>query len=710
MVRVFVSLEAPETASAIAQALRDGLPDAHLIGLSRAPEDIADSVMPLDEIRTTDGPPPLSEGDFWIPSGPNAVQRGVSEAQEHNGLLIPPEKALSRTSGPAVDGAASLPVATPDWISGSAPVEDIHAFGRTHNWDLWMRNAVGNRRPLSHWSDFEAVRAELLTNAHDDQEVYVQARVEGTPLTVSFAADRGRLIDAVRVRPAHALGTYDVGPLSPSLEETLAHVLDELNWTGGGSIDLIEESDGPIWLDTWHPCFGPEVEGVSRCGPNLPARLIAARSDVSVRNEHTASSGYVEVTRRMPAETTENEEVSPSTVGPLNEDHSANDAAQIPGSDAPMTHELQEIVADLPEDGSTGETPRHVLLPNRMERRFEAFVEAAARVESEFDLETARVGLSIKTNPSDSLLRAARTSGMLAETIHHEEMAHARRHGYSTDEMIVNGPVQALLPRLSQSPYALFGDAITDLQALPFDPADTIIGVRTRPPERGPSRFGVDLSDAARMDRLCNTLAALPESTRIGLHLHAPSSTLGHDRWWASVDRVLDWAQTIENRIDRPVECLDLGGGWHPDDWLDVFVPGLLERKDQIRQSLPNLEVILLEPGKALSQPLGVVVSRVLDARPSRSEVILDASIAELSNIDYHPHRLLAHTADHGWHRLPRGNGRLLGRLCMEADILGRRRRVSHLSPGDPVVVCDAGAYDASMTYPFGRGSTTSDS
>jgi diaminopimelate decarboxylase len=208
------------------------------------------------------------------------------------------------------------------------------------------------------------------------------------------------------------------------------------------------------------------------------------------------------------------------------------------------------------------------------------------------------------------------------------------------------------------------------------------------------------------MQRLCDRLTDLPAPTRIGLHLHAPSSTLGHSRWWAGLDRVLAWAKTIQERTGRPVACLDLGGGWHPDDWLDVFVPGLLERCAHIQSALPDLNTLLLEPGKALSQPLGVVLSRVIDVRPTRDEVILDASIAELSNIDYHPHRLLAHTEDQGWHRLPRGTGRLLGRLCMEADVLGHRRKVDRLSPGDTVAICDAGAYDASMTYPFGQGRT----
>jgi diaminopimelate decarboxylase len=366
------------------------------------------------------------------------------------------------------------------------------------------------------------------------------------------------------------------------------------------------------------------------------------------------------------------------------------------------------VVADLPPDLATGNTPRPVLLPTRTQNRFEAFTEAADRIESALELDAARIGLSIKTNPSDRLLKTARETGMLAETIHPDEMEHARRHGYDTGEIIVNGPVQALLPTLDTAPYALFGDAIADLADLPFDPSGAIVGVRTRPPERGPSRFGVDLSESKRMDRLCDRLCELPDDTRIGLHLHAPSSTLGHERWWASLSRVLSWAQTIQDRTGRSVQCLDLGGGWHPDDWLDVFVPGLHDRRGPILNALPDLNTLLLEPGKALSQPLGVVVSRVLDARPSRSEAILDASLAELSNIDYHPHRLLAHTDEHGWHRLPRGEGRLLGRLCMEADVLGRRRRVDHLSPGDTVVVCDAGAYDASMTYPFGRGTASS--
>ena len=567
-----------------------------------------------------------------------------------------------------------------------------------------MRAPCGARRALGHWTEFDETRDALSAHVDDPERLVLQRRLEGTAVTLPFAAHAGTLLGATLVRPAPGRRhTYHVDALPDAFRGALSDVLDDLDWTGGGTLTLVETDDGTRWLDDWRPHFDAAVEGVARCGVNLPARLVAAGTEASVRTSDPSARAFSTTTTCVPAD----RETSSSGAGrPEPAPPALFPTPSFPDDAPALTDDLRAIVDDLPADWATADTPLPLLLPTRTRERFAAFTAAADRVEKALGLATARVALSLKTNPADRLLETARATGMLAETIHPDEMAHARRHGFATGEIVVNGPVQALLPDLEAAPYALFGDAVSDLRNLPFDPTGAIIGVRTRPPERGPSRFGVDLSDADRMDRLCDRLAALPASTRLGLHLHAPASTLGHGAWWASLERVLEWAETIQERTGRPIEALDLGGGWHPDDWLDVFVPGLLDRRKQICTALPDLATLLMEPGKALSQPLGVVVSRVLDARPARSAVILDASLAELSNIDYHPHRLLAHTDDRGWHRLPRGEGRLLGRLCMEADVLGRRRQVDHLAAGDTVVVCDAGAYDASMTYPFGRGQT----
>jgi diaminopimelate decarboxylase len=716
MERLFVSVGPDDAGLAVAQALQKGLPTLPLTAVTRAPNGPARHADAFDDVwavpswtnldpdaHVADLTDRLRAGGAFLPTTPAETHWLAAALPASERLLAPSPPALAQTSGPARDAAEGLPVSVPAWTPLSAPVEVLHAFGRRHGWTLWVRGPLGARRALGHWSDFDSARAAMIEQTRTPDALYLQRRVAGTPLSVAFAAVDGTLLEATVVRPVpDGRGTVEPASLSPDFRSALRDRLADLGWTGGGRLDLIVDETGTRWLDTWRPCFGHEEGGLARCGVAPAARLVAARTNHTTSAPDAPDAVFCPAPAAFPlggppsAGGTEDREpipsLPPSTRSPLNAPPPA------------LTAALRSIVDDLPD--GTGGTPRSVLLPTRTQERFAAFSDAADRIENAFDLDVARIGLSIKTNPSDQLLATAHDTGMLAETIHPDEMALARRHGYNTSEIIVNGPVQALLPDLDAAPYALFGDAITDLEALSFDPAGTIVGIRTRPPERGASRFGVDLSEPDRMDRLCDRLTTLPDATQIGLHLHAPSSTLGHSRWWDAVTRVLDWAQTIAARTGRPVEALDLGGGWHPDDWLDVFVPGLLDRRAQIRDALPHLGTLLLEPGKALSQPLGVVISRVLDARPSRNEVILDASIAELSNIDYHPHRLLAHTDDRGWHRLPRGSGRLLGRLCMEADVLGRHRQVSHLAPGDTVVVCDAGAYDASMTYPFGRGQT----
>ena len=713
MKRLFVSVGPSDTGLAVARALKRGLPDLSITALSRAPHGPALNADVFDDAWTVPSWADLDHNVHaneisnrldgqagFLPTSPAETHWLSAALPSARTAFTPSTGSLSQTDGPEPDAAAALSMSVPPWMPLSAPVEDLHAFGRRHNWDVCVRGPLGRRTPLPHWTQFDEARDAMVEQTGNPDRLYLQRQVPGTPVFLSFAAHEGRLLDAVLLRP----GTDQrntVEPTTPAspLHSALSEAIDALHWTGGGRLTCVEDDD-TWWFDTWRPCFGREVAGLARCGVNLPAELVAVSTNGTAVATAPTQSVFSLSGTGLRCEQADSASKPGGTRPPLPD-------ATLPAPSSPrpsLTASLQAVVDDLPFDETPAETPRTILLPSRTQERFEAFSEAADRLEAAFALDTARIGLSIKTNPADRLLATARNTDMLAETIHPDEMAHAREHGFDTSEIIVNGPVQALLPNLDTAPYALFGDALSDLASLPFDPSGTIIGVRTRPPERGPSRFGVDLSDPERMDRLCDRLGEFPAATRIGLHLHAPSSTLGHDRWWDSLERVLTWAQTIQDRTGRPVRCLDLGGGWHPDDWLDVFIPGLLERRSMIQGALPDLDTLLLEPGKALSQPLGVVVSRVLDVRPTRSEVILDASLAELSNIDYHPHRLLAHTEEQGWHRLPRGEGRLLGRLCMEADILGRHRQVDHLSVDDTVVVCDAGAYDASMTYPFGRG------
>jgi diaminopimelate decarboxylase len=56
---------------------------------------------------------------------------------------------------------------------------------------------------------------------------------------------------------------------------------------------------------------------------------------------------------------------------------------------------------------------------------------------------------------------------------------------------------------------------------------------------------------------------------------------------------------------------------------------------------------------------------------------------------------------------MARGKARILGRLCMEDDILAPNVHPrADIAEGELLAICDAGAYESSMAYTFGRGKT----
>ena len=87
-------------------------------------------------------------------------------------------------------------------------------------------------------------------------------------------------------------------------------------------------------------------------------------------------------------------------------------------------------------------------------------------------------------------------------------------------------------------------------------------------------------------------------------------------------------------------------------------------------------------------------------------EAVVDASIAELPMYFFYPHRMLRQCASTGAITpIGRGKTHLMGRLCMEHDIVAANVALPDgTAAGDVLIFCDAGGYDRSMSYVFGRG------
>jgi diaminopimelate decarboxylase len=150
---------------------------------------------------------------------------------------------------------------------------------------------------------------------------------------------------------------------------------------------------------------------------------------------------------------------------------------------------------------------------------------------------------------------------------------------------------------------------------------------------------------------------------------------------------------------------LDLGGGFFPSDLERLNFKWL---QQQVREALPDVQAIYFEPGRSLTQEGEALISRVLDIRRNLEgdveEIVVDGCIAELPLIHSYSHRVFFHS-ESGFKHLNKGRTKILGRICMENDVLGNGFDIpKDVKIGDYVIFGDAGAYERTMSYEFGRG------
>jgi diaminopimelate decarboxylase len=319
---------------------------------------------------------------------------------------------------------------------------------------------------------------------------------------------------------------------------------------------------------------------------------------------------------------------------------------------------------------------------------------------------------SVKTSPAAELLGLARDRGMWAEAIAQTEVLHALALGFPSEHIILNGPGK-WWPSPSKVPAygAVFCDSLAELRASSRAVANGdlrthVFGLRLRPATVA-SRFGIALHDPKAFSEVVRLLRRLPRRQGLGLHFHIASSMVGVRTWQALAVNFLGAAGVLSESLhDRPL-TLSFGGGWHPDDWPVFLRTGFPELVAQCRRRLPMVRRIVLEPGKALSQRAMCLVVRVLEVRRSRwgTELIVDGSVAELPDIRSHTHRVVSCDASGHVTVWGAGRDRVLGRLCMEYDILSEAVQAPRgIRAGHLLAYLDAGAYDASMAYSFGRG------
>jgi diaminopimelate decarboxylase len=701
----------------------------------------------------------LDSGALWLSGIDLEIMWLASVFPEgHKGLLVPPRKAIQKIAKPAVEAHEGLPVRVPTYISTEHSDWDLHAFCRQHDWRVWLKGPYYEAVRTPTWDAVEIYRT-LVAKAWSTEKLFLQAHVSGYEESVCLSAYRGELLACVHMRKRELTeeGKTWAGDVTEVPEEfaaPLRKVVREFNWTGGAEFEMVRDTAGQLWLLECNPRFPAWIHGSTIAGRNLPALLVEAASGVAaerqpaaVCEEFTRVVLEVPVRERYPLPPLP--EPFPGAVGHSLKHPSGTLAL------AERLHKLNVIEPDADGNGNgrrngngangsgkratvaaaaiTGEprvpqsfiddlnayefaemeTPTFLYLESTASSLFKRAGELAARLSTP----SVKVsnGYSIKTNPDDRLIKLARENKFLAEGISLLEIRKAIKLGFRAEQAILNGPgkwwPEGMMPRGTL--HAVFSDSLADLRrtvaaAGKKEIRSNIFGVRLRTPTVG-SRFGIPVDTPDALKALVEAVETLPRESTFGVHFHMASSNVGVRQWWHLYESMLRWAASVEKLSGRRVELLDLGGGWFPDDWHTESADQFATAVARAKAALPNVREIVSEPGKALAQPSMAVAMRLLEFDDTGDEIreaVVDGSIAELPMHFFQPHRILHRDSQSGgWRPLKRGKTALLGRLCMEHDIVARGVELPESArPGDLLVFCDAGAYDRSMSYVFGRG------
>lgn len=212
-------------------------------------------------------------------------------------------------------------------------------------------------------------------------------------------------------------------------------------------------------------------------------------------------------------------------------------------------------------------------------------------------------------------------------------------------------------------------------------------------------KFGIPLDEARGVAR---AFAARAGVALIGLHMHIGSQLVTLDPLRRAAAALAALARDL--RADGiAVEHLDLGGGLGIS-YNGSPVPAATEYVTTLLEAVRSTgAAVLLEPGRWIVGPAGVLVASVVDVKAQGADkhfVVLDAGMSELMR-----------PALYGaYHRIEVLEGRgapatcdIVGPICETSDVLGVDRLVPLPDVGDLVAVLDAGAYGSAMASNYNR-------
>ncbi len=327
----------------------------------------------------------------------------------------------------------------------------------------------------------------------------------------------------------------------------------------------------------------------------------------------------------------------------------------------------------------------------------------------------AHVHYAVKANDHLAVLRVLAAGGAGADVVSGGELARALRAGIAPARIVFSGvgkTADEIRAALAADIAQLNVESAAELEAISAIASgmgrEAKLALRINPDVdagthakittgRAENKFGIRYADAAS---LYARAATLPGLRPVGLALHIGSQVLALAPYRAAFARAAALVRDLRT-AGHDVSRMDCGGGLgipYRDELSvtpDAFAGAL-------RAAFGALDLeLMVEPGRWLVGPAGVLLATVLLTKEEERFVVLDAAMTELIRPAMYD----------AWHaivplspvraRQAAAPADVVGPVCETADTFARARNLPKLHAGDRVALLDAGAYGAVMSSTY---------
>ena len=351
-------------------------------------------------------------------------------------------------------------------------------------------------------------------------------------------------------------------------------------------------------------------------------------------------------------------------------------------------------------------TPFYLYSEAALRAQMQAFFSAAEK-----RLKSYSICFAVKSNANPSIIKVLASMGAGADIVSGGELLLSLKAGIPAEKIVFSGVGKTYADLEAAVDYNIgqinleSAEEADMLERIAAEKGKKVrVAVRVNPDVdahthhkittgKKENKFGIAWREARPLyQRLMKTENLIP----VGIDVHVGSQILEKEPFEQAFDRAAGLVRMLkEDGID--LRTIDVGGGlgvpyrntdisFTPDEYMSVAA-----------EKLGGLNCkIIFEPGRFLSAPAGVLVSRVVRVKHTENKdfLVLDAGMNDLI-------RPAIYDAYHNVRSVKQAENAkaydVVGPICESSDVFGKDRMLPEMRPEDLVVLETAGAYGSSM-------------